>query len=97
MKRGVCVAVVLVNFPIIVQRKVKSLQGAAEWDWAILAFMFRISGVAPHLGFRGPIGIPTEVVISHVGEAVIMRLCVRPSLTRDSVNCGVRFSCIVTT
>ena len=59
--------------------------------------MFRISGIAPHLGFRGPIGIPTEIVISHVGEIMIMRFCVRPPLTRDPVNSGVCFSNIVTT
>ena len=62
--------------------------------------MFRISGVAPDLGLGvgvSPIGIPTEVVISHVGEIMIMRLCVRPSLTRDPVNSGVCFSHIVMT
>ena len=43
-----------------------------------------------------PNRIPTEVVISHMGVRVIMRMCVRPSLTRDSSSRGVCFSNIVT-
>ena len=92
------VAAVLVRFIIIVQREVESLQRGAEGNWASLALMIRVSGVAPDLGFGVfSIGIPTEVVISHMGEIMIMRLCVRPSLTRDSVNSSVCFSNIITT
>ena len=95
LKRGVCVAVVLVGFPIIVQREVKSLQSGTEWNWAVLILNFWISGIAPQ-----PVsisnGIPTEVVISHIGEWVIMRCCVRPSLTRDPFTSGVCFSNLVT-
>ena len=59
--------------------------------------MFRISGEAPHLGMGSPVGIPTEVVISDMGELVVVGLAVRPSLARDSVNGCVGFSCIGTT
>ena len=99
LKRGGCVAFVFVSFVIIVQRKVKSLlQGGAEWNWAVLFLMFRISGVTPHLGLGGfSIWIPTKIVIPHMGEIIIMWLFFWPSLTRDSVNnSGVIFSIIVT-
>ena len=77
LKRGVCVAVVLVWFLIIVQRKIKSLQRGAEGNGAVLFFMFRISGVTLHLGLGSfSIGITTEIVISHVGETMIVRLSV---------------------
>ena len=60
--------------------------------------MLRISGITPHLGLGGfSIWIPTKIVVTNMSEIVIMRLCVRPSLTRDPGNCGVRFSHIVTT
>ena len=94
-KWGVSVTLVLVSFPIIVQRKVESHQRGAEGNWAIFSLNIRISGVAPHLGIT--IRIPTEVVISDMGELVIVWLCVWPSLTRDSVNSRIRFSPIGTT
>ena len=95
LERGMCVTVAVIRFIIIVRGEVKSLQGSAKWNRAALIGNFRISGITPHLGLGGSIGIPTEVVISHVGETVLMRLCVRPSLTWDSVNCDVCFSNIV--
>ena len=92
---GVGAAVVLVQVPVIVQREVKSLQRGAEWNRAQLGGNFRISGVAPDL--RSLIRIPAKVMISHVGETVIMRLCVQPLLTRDPIHSGICFSNIVTT
>ena len=59
--------------------------------------MFRVSGIAPQLGIRSPNRVPTEVVISNMGEVMIMRISVRPHLTGDPVNGGVGFSRIVTT
>ena len=95
MERSVRGAVVLVRFIIIVQREVEGPQSGTEWNWAVLILNFWISGIAPQ-----PVsisnGIPTEVVISHIGEWVIMRCCVRPSLTRDPFTSGVCFSNFVT-
>ena len=98
-EREACVRVIFafVSFPIFVLQKVESLHRGAEWNWAVLELMFRISGETPHLGLGSPVGIPTEVVISDMGELMIMGLCVWPSLTRDPVHSSVGFSQIRTT
>ena len=70
------VAVVLVWLLIIVKGEVKSTQRWTIGNRAILSLLFRISGKAPDLRLGGPSGISTEVVISDVSEAMIMRLCV---------------------
>ena len=97
LKRGVRVAFVLVRFVITVQWEVNSPRNRTKWDGAILWLNFRISGIAPDFGVGGSIGIPTEVVISHISEMMIMRICVRPSLTRDPVNGDIHCSHIVST
>ena len=94
MKRGVRVAVVLVRFIIIVQGEVDGFQWRAEWNTTVSAKNFRISAETPDP--RIPSRIPTEVVISHRSETVIMWFLYRPSLTRDSSSRGVCFSRIVT-
>ena len=70
------------------------LQRRTEGNGATLALTFRISGEAPDLGLGRPTGIPAEIVVSHVSEFVIMRICVGPLLTWDPVNSGVGFSSI---
>ena len=96
MERGVRGAVVLVRFIIIVQREVKGPQSGAEWNRAVLIRNFWIRGITPDLRSTRPNRIPTEVVISHMGESRFMRLRVRPSLTGDPISSGVGFSIIVT-
>ena len=97
LKRRVRVACVLVRFIITVQWEVNSLRWGTKWDGAIVWLNFRISCKAPDLGLGDSVEIPTEVVISHVGEIMVMRPSVRPSLTRDPVDSGVCFSCIIAT
>ena len=78
---------------ILVQSKFKGLQGRAKWNWAILAQMFRVTGKAPHMRVVVcSVRIPTVVVISHMGVAEFVRMCVRPLLTRNPINSGVGFS-----
>ena len=68
------------------------LQRRTEGNGATLALTFRISGEAPDLGLRTSNRVSAEVVISNMGETVIMRLFVRPFLTRDTINGCVDFS-----
>ena len=55
--------------------------------------MFRVTGKAAHMRVVVcSVRIPTVVVISHMGVAVFVRMCVPPLLTRNPINSGVGFS-----
>ena len=68
------VAVVGVGFPVVVQGEVEHLQRRAKGNWTVLISYAGIHGIAPDTVITILNRIPTEVVITHMGELVAMWL-----------------------